>query len=148
MITITYDDNLMLLLVEGHAGCGKKGEDVVCAAVSMLFYTLEANLRKARKQGYAEQLTVHRADGEGAILCEPSEKAPSVVWGEFTSIVTGFRLLARRYPKHVRFRQVTEGKDVMAIMAEYAARSLPPRGKPSEGRTTPKPSPGGEGGTA
>ena len=44
MITIkVFEDNegnIRGLIVSGHAGFGKKGEDIVCAGVSSLTYTL------------------------------------------------------------------------------------------------------------
>ena len=40
MINITFKPNTYELEITGHAGHDVKGKDIVCAAVSTLFYTL------------------------------------------------------------------------------------------------------------
>ena len=43
MIDVTYDRKRLILKVKGHAHSGEAGHDLVCAAASILVYTLAAN---------------------------------------------------------------------------------------------------------
>lgn len=40
MIRITTDEKTLSIKAEGHAGYGPKGQDIVCAAVSIFFGNL------------------------------------------------------------------------------------------------------------
>ena len=44
MIRISANEKTLGLRAEGHAGCGTKGNDIVCAAVSILMYSYAAEL--------------------------------------------------------------------------------------------------------
>ena len=46
MIKVTINDSDLSIRAEGHAGYDKKGKDIVCAAVSILFYAYAAELLK------------------------------------------------------------------------------------------------------
>ena len=47
----------------GHAGCGEKGKDIVCAGVIALCMALEAALDELADEGCAEDVRKHTADG-------------------------------------------------------------------------------------
>ena len=48
MINITFNPETFTLDVTGHAEHGKKGEDIVCSAISTLFYTLAESLYNSK----------------------------------------------------------------------------------------------------
>ena len=86
MTNVVYDPAGGWMEFRGHAGAGEKGRDIVCAALSILMYTLIASVPGAE---------VKMGDGwchiEGG--AEP---------GPYGIISTGVRLLAQQYPRHVR----------------------------------------------
>lgn len=44
MIDVIYDRKRLIVKVKGHAQSGEAGHDLVCAAASILVYTLSANV--------------------------------------------------------------------------------------------------------
>lgn len=91
MIRVRFQKNA--LEAAGHAGSAPKGEDLVCAAFSMLVFTLEANLRQIDPPG----LEIISRPGEVKIRWEESKKAEEAL--RFTQ--NGVRLLAEKYPQWV-----------------------------------------------
>lgn len=73
------------LTLRGHAGCGPKGGDIVCAAVSILVETLARSLPEG---------DVQLGQGYGAFRFAPGN--PEV---EFA--LRGLGLLAESYPENV-----------------------------------------------
>lgn len=83
------------LILKGHAGYGNKGQDIVCAAVSALTYTLINHLDKvtgAYRVDQGEPMKIY-AYGTGAMAA-------------YRTIMTGYEMIAEKYPDHVR---LTEG---------------------------------------
>ena len=75
------------LVVQGHAGYGPAGQDIVCAAASALVYALTETGKLAGldiRKGYAEVT--------GAGDCA----------GDFGLVRRGLALLAERYPQCVK----------------------------------------------
>ncbi len=100
MINITFNPNIFTLDIEGHANHGKKGEDVVCAAVSTLFYTLAVSLYQV-KHLMAEDIVFSDEDGNGHISCKPKEEYESNVSLIYWTILNGFDLVEKNYKKFV-----------------------------------------------
>lgn len=74
--------------MSGHAGAGERGSDPVCAALSILMYSLVASGAEGRvERGEAELLLPDR-DVDVA-LC-------------------GFRLLAESYPEYVSYKEMND----------------------------------------
>jgi uncharacterized protein YsxB (DUF464 family) len=85
--------------VEGHAGAGPYGEDIVCAAASALVQTAAAALEEIAGLAGAA------AKGEG--LYEIRVPQGRLREGEAASVILetaciGYRLIAGSYPKHLR----------------------------------------------
>ena len=101
MIQITFKPKTMELMVNGHAG-GKKGKDIVCSAVSALFYTLgEALIQSASM--LCEEPLIKDADGEGYIVCHPKEEYHGNIARTYWTILVGMQAIAEQYPKNVKF---------------------------------------------
>lgn len=89
MTLVIYEPETPALEFIGHAGAGLYGQDPVCAALSILLYTLAASVPEARASfgdGWA------RVEGAG----EAGRKAG------YAFAATGVRLLAEHDPQHVR----------------------------------------------
>ncbi|MBO5497246.1 MAG: ribosomal-processing cysteine protease Prp, partial [Oscillospiraceae bacterium] len=50
MTRAIYDREQLRLTLEGHAGAGPRGDDLVCAALSMLAMTLERRVREREEE--------------------------------------------------------------------------------------------------
>lgn len=70
MTRAIYDREHLRLTMEGHAEAGPGGEDLVCAALSMLAMTLERRVRE-REEEYLP--AVSRGPGRFCVECFPEE---------------------------------------------------------------------------
>ena len=93
------------LQVLGHAGGGKKGEDLVCAAVSALVLTLAANTDRMARAGWVTDPVIRLADGSARICCTPTKEYRAAAELIFGSICAGFEVLAGKYPEHVQVEE-------------------------------------------
>lgn len=66
MINIKFNPNTFTVDINGHAKHGKKGEDIVCSAISALFYTLAESLHNASNM-LSEEIDFSNEDGNGHI---------------------------------------------------------------------------------
>ena len=101
MITVriyTHKD-LTVLQVVGHAGAGKRGSDLVCAAASVLTYTAAAAARQLHREGKLEKAPRIRLEPGFALLTVQTLPAAGSM---LEVIATGFDLLAAQYPQNVR----------------------------------------------
>ncbi len=89
-----------VLLAGGHAGYGEKGQDIVCAAVSALVYTLVGALEdggRLESSVLKAGLAVVRGTGECG--------------REFAMTGQGLRLLARQYPEYISVKELPSVED-------------------------------------
>lgn len=99
MVTIqwitTKNQTGLDLRIRGHAG-GKKGQDLVCAATSILAYTAAETARQLHRQGVVAQAPY--------LYLAPGWCQISVAEGKahFAPLRTGFSLLAGQYPNQVK----------------------------------------------
>lgn len=89
----------MELTVEGHAGYAEPGKDLVCAAVSILVYTLDQNLED---MGLGDPKNLLE-EGKARIACkEQSEETTRI----YNTIWSGLRILEENYPEYVKCSEV------------------------------------------
>ena len=100
MINITFNPNTFTVDITGHAEHGKKGEDIVCSAISALFYTLAQSLYES-KEMMAEDIVFSDDDGNGHLSCKPKAEYEANVSLIYWTILTGFDLVAKNYEKNV-----------------------------------------------
>lgn len=100
MINIKFDPKTFTLDIDGHAEHGKKGEDIVCSAISTLFYTLGEALYE-QKEMMAEDIVFSDQDGNGHLSCKPKAEYEANVSLIYWTILTGFELVAKNYEKNV-----------------------------------------------
>lgn len=103
MIQITFKPKTWEMEIKGHAGHGKKGKDIVCSAVSALFYTLGETLWQSSSMLWEEPL-VKEEDGEGYIVCHPKEEYEGNIATIYMTVVIGLQMIAEQYPKNVAFK--------------------------------------------
>lgn len=98
MIQVIYNEveDAMILRAEGHAGFAPKGQDIVCAAVSVLMQTLACSVG-----------TCMCNDGKRfSVVCKKSNDNIA----KFELVTDGLALLQREYPENVRYINATERK--------------------------------------
>ena len=81
------------LVIQGHAQYAEKGNDIVCAAVSALWGTLNAELDRREKNGQG----VHRVE-DGTVLFRPIDNdGEAEIRDIFGMIWGGILLLSSQY---------------------------------------------------
>ena len=100
------------LSMAGHAGAGKKGSDIVCAAASMLACTAGESARQLYRQGaLAQDPTVCLAPGYARVEVRPNPDSREAANQLFSVLSTGFSLLAAQYPDHVKLEMGRKRKE-------------------------------------
>ncbi len=105
MIEVSYDREKHLVKVKGHAQSGEAGHDLVCAAASILVYTLAANVASMsanRKQIRRPVIDIN--EGDAKIGCSPVHGFGSVATVIFDSVCCGFDILQKKYPENVSYK--------------------------------------------
>ena len=108
MIRIVYDRDKHAVSIRGHAGSGEAGHDLVCAAVSILAYTLASCVMRMKKTGEATDSIAVLRSGEAEIACTPTKEMSGEVTRVMDAICEGFAILAREFPKNAVFERVGE----------------------------------------
>lgn len=103
MINITFKPQSLELEVTGHAGADVKGKDIVCSAVSMLFYTLAESLNRSEEM-LKKHPIIKMEDGNGYIKCRPRKEYQGNITLMYWTILNGFQLLAEEYKKYITFK--------------------------------------------
>jgi len=106
MIRIIHDSDKNCVTIEGHAGSGEPGHDLVCASASILAYTLASFVINAKETGLARNMGVDLKEGDTVISFEPEEEFTFVTKIGFASICAGFAILAHNYPDNVSYEIV------------------------------------------
>lgn len=104
MITVQYHSKNCMLTVDGHAHSGEAGNDIVCAAASILAYTLAANVQEMEAAGRVREVMLELEPGHAEISCRPVHKYQSVVELVFSSVCAGFEILAADFPGNVIYQ--------------------------------------------
>lgn len=91
-VRFTREGNTAGLTVSGHAGYAPIGQDIVCAAVSMLSLTAAARI-----SALEQVRELHMQEGSMELCCTATPQVLDVL----ATIRTGFELLADRYPSYI-----------------------------------------------
>lgn len=103
MINITFKPKTWELEIHGHAGAGKKGKDIVCSAISTLFYTLGETLYESAEM--LEEAPIFKdEEGDGYLCCTPKADYEVNVALIYRTILIGMQSVAESYKKNVKFR--------------------------------------------
>lgn len=104
MIHIKFykSEDMIHMDVQGHAGTGKKGTDLVCAAATMLVYTLAQAVQFLYEQDrLLEKPKFQIVDGYSHITVIPRKCAMSETLLAFWTVQAGAFVLSRNYPQSV-----------------------------------------------
>ena len=101
MIEIKINTKKFTVDITGHAEHGEKGEDIVCAAISALFYTLAESLNHSEKMLEAP-FDFSEEDGNGHLSCKPKPEFEGNILLIYWTILNGFDLFAKQYKKNIK----------------------------------------------
>lgn len=103
MIIAKFDYKENKLQICGHAGYDEFGKDIVCAAVSTLFYTLCNQMVKFNRDGLLEKLDMNIDSlSSPYISCVPFAKSKQRIEDAYEFILNGIGLIASQYPDFVK----------------------------------------------
>ena len=101
------DKKAFALTVKGHAGLSQAGQDIVCAAASIITYTLADRVFTMWKEDKLQDRPVVRlSSGDAAILCRPREEHWQEALYTFATASAGYALLSKNYPEYVRYKKL------------------------------------------
>ena len=103
MIEVIYNRQYNRVTVEGHAGAGPEGHDLVCAAVSALALTLAGNVTYMEAQDAVRNVITELDEGSAEIQCTANRRYKESVEQIFRAICVGFELLATKYPRNISY---------------------------------------------
>ena len=103
MIRVTYYRQYNRVTVEGHAGSGPEGHDLVCASASALALTLAGNVSYMEAQEAVRNVVIRLEEGNAEIQCTAYRRYKDSVEQIFRAICVGFELLATKYPENISY---------------------------------------------
>lgn len=96
------DGESLVLKLSGHAGAGKKGSDIVCAASSILCYTAAQVIQYMFGEDKLERPPdILLEDGNAHVIAVPRKENYNECLHTFYVVQAGYALLERNYPKNV-----------------------------------------------
>ena len=100
MIRVEYNPRANSLLVQGHAGSGEAGRDLVCAGVSALLLALREELLALEEEGKLSVRRLQLEPGFADLRCVPAgdPELPGLV---YDTVVRGLELLQRLFGEFV-----------------------------------------------
>ena len=104
-MTINREERALIFRAEGHSGYAERGQDIVCAAASMLAMTLIKRVEKMYKAGWVNDDIVISFDPEGTeVSCiAADDEAFGELARAYLTISDGYGILSEHYPDHVKF---------------------------------------------
>lgn len=97
-----FDDEHLSLKVSGHAGQNVYGQDIVCAAASILATTLGQTLKIDETAGRLRSAPrIKLKEGDANIMCRPKREFFGDVLTEFLTVRNGYIVMAHNYPEYV-----------------------------------------------
>ena len=98
MTRVRYDRAGLRMRMEGHAGAGEYGRDIVCAAESILLLVLERQLQELEGEN---RVSVVKRPGAAEVSCCPAREKNLRCRDLFETVFLGYQLLENMYPAHV-----------------------------------------------
>jgi len=99
---VSFDRAKLELRIEGHAGHAALGRDIVCAAESILLYTL---LDWVQRREALMHPQVFLTEGNARIVCRPERKDTRRCREIMEAVFRGYELLAEGYPMCVEIKK-------------------------------------------
>lgn len=113
MITAEFkadkDAGSISLRMSGHAGAAEAGKDIICAAASILAYTVAQAMQFMHEQGgLQEKPRIQLSDGDAIIAAKPNPDSYAEALHTFFVAQIGFHLLSHNYAQYVRLKSFGE----------------------------------------
>ncbi len=97
--------------LSGHAGQAEKGQDIVCAAASMLAYTVAQTLQfQYEDDGLKKKPHIKLEPGDSFIVAKPKPERYEEALHTFFVAQVGYSLLAKNYPQYVALSSFGEAE--------------------------------------
>ena len=98
MTRVRYDRAGLRMRMEGHAGAGEYGRDIVCAAESILLLVLERQLQELEGEN---RVSVVKRPGAAEVSCCRAREKTLRCRDVFETVFLGYQLLENMYPAFV-----------------------------------------------
>ena len=99
------------LKLSGHAGQAEHGKDIVCAASSILAYTVAQALQFQYEDGCLKKKPHLKLEpGDTIIVAKPTPERYEEALHTFFVAQVGYSLLARNYPQYVELSSFGEAE--------------------------------------
>lgn len=99
------DAGSISLRLSGHAGAAEAGKDIVCAASSILAYTVAQAIQFMHEQGAMQKKPhIRLKEGDTIIVAKPKEESYAEALHTFFVAQVGFHLLSHNYPQYVELK--------------------------------------------
>lgn len=96
----------------GHAGASERGHDIVCAAASILAYTVAQTLQFMHEDGSLKDKPIHRMnEGDTLIEAVTDDESYAEVLHTFFVAQVGYHLLSHNYPQFVELTSFGEAEN-------------------------------------
>lgn len=105
MTRIVYEPERFMLSMEGHAGAGRFGEDLICAGLSALWNALECVMTADRMSVRCLRPVIRYGDGLRAIECSPDEEMETACKMALRTAAAGMRWMAEKFPSFVSYEE-------------------------------------------
>lgn len=99
-IELKEDGGAYELTAKGHADYAPSGNDIVCASVSILIFTLIETIDEA---DLLEPSVVAVKKGDTLVRVRPNSAAKGKIHAVFKVISTGFEILQKNFEKNIKF---------------------------------------------
>ncbi len=100
MLKVEYFSRIPALSLAGHAGSGPKGQDLVCAGASALFFTLIGYLGRLGEEFEPE---IFKYGDRINITLDPPISLMHDARLLLGAFALGFELLSEKYPENVEY---------------------------------------------
>lgn len=106
MITANFtqdrESGSIIFRLSGHAMGGKKGQDIICSAASVLCYTLAQSMEFMFEEGELQKKPhICLKEGDAFVAVKPKTANYNKCLHAFFIIQVGYLLLAGSYPENV-----------------------------------------------
>lgn len=107
MTTVQFIEhqNTYKISITGHSGYGEKGSDIVCAAVSMLTFTLINAIFTEEEKGNVSAKSIRYGQGNAKIALLIAKGKGAELRAVISAIKGGFELLANSYSQYVQIQK-------------------------------------------
>lgn len=103
-VSVNLQGNTKYIKIEGHAMAGVLGEDLVCAAATILTRTLHENLIALKEMGAFKKIKCEIREGYAEFNFLPKKNSENTTAVIVKSILPGYKLLSDQYPENIIFR--------------------------------------------